>query len=559
MVGHAAGLATDGDASGGAAAPFADEFDGALGEDVGNGGRFDVMGGKAFAGDFDVGEDGTADVVAEAFGQSGGFTGVEDDERFTFSGLGQAFDEPAVDGTADAEGEEVGAVEFFADQLEGFLFDGDVAVGDENEVAGNIFLARHGEGALEGGEEFGAAAGLGLVKKAVGAREVCLGGGEGGGGEKVAGAREEEDVEGVGRAHAVDEIAQEGLGGVDGKAAHAATDIEDEEVVPGRNLRRSGAGRRLEVEEEKVFSVRIGVLMQQKTAGDLFVGELVAEHKIAIGMAGVSIEGDSGEVRTVVLNDRLVAGTGEGLQRQAGVEGEVERKTCGTGDAFRKVGIVNPGFFSGAGAGVAGTDNGGIDELIDAFAGFEFLTVVQDDVNFVAGQDVGDAHLEDVGPVLFQKGGGFVFGFCFFEGGFGCGFLLDFGFDEALADAHFNAVNRRAVGGGEGVEGFDGGGASVGVALFNGDVSNDPGESGLHLSGFEGEGFGAGIGAENLEGRREGLIRSVIPKRVGLWDGVEKGAGKQQQQGGDESGWECSRLHGMNGLTSPCWRTGLKG
>ncbi len=55
--------------------------------------------------------------------------------------------------------------------------------------------------------------------------------------------------------------------------------------------------------------------------------------------------------------------------------------------------------------GVAGADDGGIHEFIHAVFRHKQFRVFQFHNDLIPGKDVGHVHLEDVGPLLFQKRG----------------------------------------------------------------------------------------------------------------------------------------------------------
>ena len=87
-----------------------------------------------------------------------GFGRFGDYEGFSFTDGGQSFDEVAIDGGADAEGEKIGLSEVLANEFEGIGLEADEAVCDDEQRAGTVALLRHGEGVFEGGDEFSAAA-----------------------------------------------------------------------------------------------------------------------------------------------------------------------------------------------------------------------------------------------------------------------------------------------------------------------------------------------------------------------------------------------------------------
>jgi hypothetical protein len=64
------------------------------------------------------------------------------------------FDDVAVDGRPDAEGEHVGIAQVVPDEIEDLFLDGHVAVGGNDDGPGRMILFFQGQGPLQGGQQF---------------------------------------------------------------------------------------------------------------------------------------------------------------------------------------------------------------------------------------------------------------------------------------------------------------------------------------------------------------------------------------------------------------------
>ena len=158
-------------------------------------------------------------------------------------------------------------------------------------------------------------------------------------------------------------------------------------------------------------------------------------------------------------------------------------KRRGRGFARAQVRLADP-----AGAGLAGLravvarpDHGGKNKLVLARLRHQQLGVAQLDLNVVAGQDVGDIHLEHIGQLLLQQGGGLAFFFGVFVGNAGLLLFADLGRNQPVGQPHVHAVNRRAGRARKHIARFNGALAFVFVALGHGDIGNHARNPHVHL------------------------------------------------------------------------------
>src|SRR5262245_35541712 len=131
----AAGPARELDRTTDPAAPLPEHHDRPAGKQIRNLLRLDVVGVEAGDLDVDVGEHRRVDVAAQAHSRIWRLTWFGDDERLAEPGARDAFDEIAVHGAADAEREEVGAVELRPDVVEHVALRLDVTVGEQDDAA----------------------------------------------------------------------------------------------------------------------------------------------------------------------------------------------------------------------------------------------------------------------------------------------------------------------------------------------------------------------------------------------------------------------------------------
>ena len=93
-------------------------------------------------------------IIPESGGLFGGFLLVQDHKGLSHTRPGHTFDKMAVDGGADAEGEQVGLTQVLADKVEDLIFNVNVAISGHHDNAGGTGVRRQGQGALEGRGEF---------------------------------------------------------------------------------------------------------------------------------------------------------------------------------------------------------------------------------------------------------------------------------------------------------------------------------------------------------------------------------------------------------------------
>ena len=195
----AARLAAHGDPARRVTAPLAEHDHGPHGEDVGDRRRLDVVGAEGAEVDPDLRENRGLDVLAELLGAGLGLFRLGDDERLAHPRARDAFDQESVDGGPDAEGEHVRAVKAAPDQLERVLLDVHVAVGGDDDRAGSALHTGQRQRPTERRNELGGASTLLALDEGDGAPDVLGGRRQRPLGHRRGAAREEQDVEGVGR------------------------------------------------------------------------------------------------------------------------------------------------------------------------------------------------------------------------------------------------------------------------------------------------------------------------------------------------------------------------
>ena len=291
--GFAAHLAGEGDGALGFALVFAEDEDGALGHHVGHGEGLDVVGLEGAGVELDAGEDGGADILAETLGLGSSLALLGDDHGFAAARKGHALDKPAVDTAADAEGEEVGLAAVLADEFEALALDGDVAIGEDDHGAGDVFIgARQGVGGVEGIEHFGATPLAGPFDEIHGAVDVLGRGIDGARTEHCRIAGEEDDVELVAGVEVGDKVTHQFLGDFHRETPHGAGDIDDEDVFAGRDVLLLHPFGGLNHEHEEVF---VFALVEHEARLDGVAPQGVADNDVAIAAGGLGgVEADEG-------------------------------------------------------------------------------------------------------------------------------------------------------------------------------------------------------------------------------------------------------------------------
>ena len=206
----------------------------------------------------------------------------------------------------------------------------------------------------------------------------------------------------------------------------------------------------------------------------------VLEDEVAV-VAGPAFVGerDLGLRRTLGPDLDLVRRRSDVVHRQRRRErhGQVERRVRDL--AFGKVGggrevLSVRGAALAPGHVVARADDGRKDEAVAPVGGQQQFGIAQFDQHLVAGQDVGDVHLEHVGTVLVEQRCGLAFLLRRLVLELGALLLADRGLQHAFAQPHRHRVHRGLGRAGEDVLRLDRALAFVAVALHHAHIGHRP-------------------------------------------------------------------------------------
>ena len=276
----------------------------------------------------------------------------------------------------------------------------------------------------------------------------------------------------------------------------------------GSDRLRFDPGRRFHHQQEKVF-ILAGI--EQQTGVNLVAGQGVAQDKVLIAGGLFVLDLDLGGVLPGVFDLHFVAGAGQPGDGQAAGQLHVQAEGIGRRLAFMQIGVLNPlvGIRRALRRlrGIARPHHRGINELIDIVLGLEELHVVEFHLDFVARQDVGHVHLEDIGPLLLQERGGFARLFGRLVGFPGLLPLHDLGLDDPLADGHAHGVHRRPGGAREDVNGLQGLFAGVLIDLGDLDFRHQAGDLHVGPAALQRHDVFARFVADHHKIRGQGLIR----------------------------------------------------
>ena len=512
------------------AAPFPDQGKRAVCEEIGELRGLERRAAEALAFHRDPRQHRAGDRIAETPDRILCLRGIRHHETLVPGDVCEAFDEVAVDAAADAKRKHVGALRAAADELEGLRLRVDKAVGDEDERAGNVLFRGQGDGGLQTLDEFRAAPAAVAREQGDGffdVRGICR---KRGRGEHLAIAGEEHDIERVGGPQAADEFMEKRLRQADREAVHRARDIDEENVVAGRDVALADRCRRLDLEQEEIFVLPF---MQQQAGSDFLIRQPVAHDEIPVRRGGGESQGGAALVEVGDL--RIVLLAGEGAQRQRGGDLQVHREARWGFPGIPEMGVCGE-CLRLALAGVARPDGGGQDEFVGAVHGLDELAVAQGQRDHIAGHDAGDFHLEEVGALLAQQAGGLVLRFGFLELPFCLCLLPDLGRQHPLADGHRHPVHRRPRGGGEKVGRVDGSLAVVRVGLGQGDLRDGSGDRDLRVAILQRED-----------------IRPVISVDLEIGGGGFHGYGEERCRRDREGQAGCSeRFHHLRTVTGLC-------
>src|SRR5208283_2520847 len=134
----------------GFALPLSDDHHRALRKNVRYSGRLDLIGFEIPEIELDLSEHRGLYVFAELCGHARRFVGPCNDKGLSGAHTGHAFDHVPVYARADAEWEDVGIADVFADEIQYFGFNRNISVRRNNDGAGKALGLRQCERALHG-------------------------------------------------------------------------------------------------------------------------------------------------------------------------------------------------------------------------------------------------------------------------------------------------------------------------------------------------------------------------------------------------------------------------
>ena len=181
--------------------------------------------------------------------------------------------------------------------------------------------------------------------------------------------------------------------------------------------------------------------MEQQARVDLLALQPVPEDVVPVAAVFLTpVQIDQGLVGLLVPDLHLVRNTGDVLYGQPRVQLDLHIKGRGRGLTLVEIGAGHPAV-AGRGTrfwlvGVPRPHHRGIHELVHPFTRDQQLGVPELHLDEIPGQDIGDVHLEHIGPLLLQQGGAptlFPGLLIFLPGGLP---LPHPGHDPALADGH---------------------------------------------------------------------------------------------------------------------------
>ena len=305
---------------------------------------------------------------------------------------------------------------------------------------------------------------------------------------------------------------------------HRARDVDDEDVVARVDLRRWHRLRRLDQREKKVLLV---AAVQHQTRLDAVAGEAIAEDEIAVvrRTVGAGFQRHTGMRAADAIDVDVVRRRDDLLDCERRVERELQVERHRRVDAVRVVRGVDPTLVGcrALRTVVARPDHGRKHETVLRIVRRQELGVAQLDRHVVARHDVGDVHLEYVGPLLLEQRARLAFLLRRVVFDSRLLLLADSRGEEALAKANVHRVDgglRRAR---KHVARFDRPLAFVAVVLRHGHVGDHAGDPHIDLGRLERQPVGAGVIAVDEEVRALGLRRFRVI-------GMRRRADHQQQR-----------------------------
>ena len=316
---------------------------------------------------------------------------------------------------------------------------------------------------------------------------------------------------------------------------HRAGNIDDKNVVARVDGLHGDLFGRLNHRQKEVLAAVAAFarrpLVEHHARFNLLTGEPVVEDEVAVVLAlGASLQRHGGVVLVVYLDVYPVGGRAHFLQANGRAQRHLDVKRRCRGLACGQIRLADPGRarLAGRRAVVARPDHGRKDKLVVARLRHQQLGVAQLDRDVVAGQDVGDVHLEHIGQLLLQQRGGFAFFFGLVVVAPGLLLFADVGGDETVGEAHIHAIDGGAGRAGKHVIRLNGALALVLVALGDGDIGNHAGDAHIDLGRFERQLVQAGLAAFDEKVRTLGLE----PGRVQVLGLRLRRAGRQGEKAG---------------------------
>ncbi len=444
--------------------------------------RVDVGHLKAAPVDRDVDEQRVADAPPEA-ARGGRAVVVERDVLDLASPLlGHPVEQEAVHRVADAEGEDAG-VRVLLDLADDLHVVADVAVGHEADDPHVVLIVGRLERRADGLHHLGPARAVARFEELARGLQVLGRGPNGLGEEDVRVAGKGDQVEGVVGVESVEREADALLGLLDRETGHRARRVDNEDELLRRDALGGDAVGRLEDEGEEAAAL---VVVREERVLDLPARDLVGEDEVAVRDLVALREPHDGAVRRGALDLDLVERRDHLLDGQAGVDRDFERDVVAgtTAGRHRRYDLRRLRAALRRGH-VAPADNHRKDEAVGAVLVRERLDVGDDDLDARAREDVGDRLREDVRPLLFEQARDLARRSRRLVGGSRLLALLDLGANDAVADAHRHAVDRRAVREREEVDGLDRSVEGVLELLGDGHARDEAAHVGLHVGMFE--------------------------------------------------------------------------
>mmetsp|Transcript_73478 Transcript_73478/g.215531 ORF Transcript_73478/g.215531 Transcript_73478/m.215531 type:complete len:591 (+) Transcript_73478:358-2130(+) len=429
--GAARQLPPQADPPGELAVPLADDLDRPAGEDVRQVRRLLRPGPEgALEGQAEARQDRRVDVALQLLHHRRALLLAGDDEGLSVANTCEPLNKVAVHAVADPEDEYVAISKVVAHQVKGLALHRHISVGHDHDGSGNRCIeAGEAESPPQRGEQFCASSSIHvLVKPRLSLINVFLRGLHVSSlAEDCGASSEEHDVEAVPRAHVLSqELPHQAFGEINRVACHGARRVQNEEVLPLRDL--------LGVQQ-----LPLGRLDGQ---GEVLLRAVSADEELgADGPLGEPEAHDHVRVRPRERGPGGPRGVGH-RHRQRGLDAQARRlqREAHVGAEVRGVRAGRPALP------VARAHDRREGEGEDAVDGRQGLDVLHGDLHGVARQDVGELHGEDVGPLLVEQAGGLPGVSRGLELGPGLAARADLAGHRAVVDGHRHGADGSASG-----------------------------------------------------------------------------------------------------------------